>query len=226
MPEPLERGERLGDGGPARAQRAGDGDGGAGVGEVVGAGDLERAHRVGAAVHPVDDLAAADGDVGVLPVAGEGDDARAPSRRLPGAHRIARRDDGDVLGRHSHEGVALGVGVLGEARVTIEVIVGDVEQRVRAGVERRHALGLEARDLEDEHVPRPIDDLGERDAEVAADEGAPPVPGHRFADERRGGALAVGAADEGDRRGHEARGELELADHLAAAALEGLARRE
>ena len=39
---------------------------------------------------------------------------------------------GEIVGRHADEGVALRVGVLVEARVPVQVIVGDVEQRVRA----------------------------------------------------------------------------------------------
>ena len=165
--------------------------------------------------------------VGVVAEGAERDDARLAPRGLRGRERVAVRDDGDVVGRHALEGVALGAGVRVEApRVAVEVVVRDVEQRVGPRVQGGHALGLEARDLEDEHVPRLVHDLGERGAEVAADEDLLARRREDRARERGGGALAVGSADERDGRGDEARGELHLADHLAPARLERVDRRE
>ena len=123
-------------------------------------------------------------------------------------------DDGNVLAGHRDEGVALRVRVIAEARVAIEVVVGDVEQRVSTRTKRGDALCLKARDLDDMDVVGPADGIAERGSKISAEEN---TLARRLEDrghKRARRALAVGATDKRNWGRKTAKRELELAYHF------------
>ena len=84
---------------------------------------------------------------------------RRTSRCAPGREELARGTRRRPRGRRRrplprliHERVALRVRVSVERVVSIQVIFGDVEEHAHAGAERRRALELKARHLDDEDV--------------------------------------------------------------------------
>ena len=92
--------------------------------------------------------------------------------RLAFAHGVARWHDGPIVRRLPAKSIALGAGVRVEARVTVEVVVGHIEQRAHVGTEGVDSLHLEARDFQHHGVEALVRVVGERLAEVAADERA------------------------------------------------------
>jgi hypothetical protein len=204
---------------------SGQRDGGGGVEQVVFALETDLAPEVRVSVEGVDEAIRLDADV---TAGAEGDDAgaRACAPGLACAERVARWDDHRVSFVHAEQQVALGVRVVLEGGVAVQVIRGDVEQGRGPGAERGHALGLEAGDLQDQRVegagdPRRREHLGQGDPEVSADEGAATGGLQDGTDEGGGGALAVGSSD-GDRgrsRGEELPGEVQLAQRWDSARL-------
>jgi hypothetical protein len=142
----------------------------------------------------------------------------ARPRLLQHAHgpRIVGVDHRHVRRLLAPEDARLGRGVALHAVVAVQVVRGEIQHRRRMDAHRVHALELEAGQLEHvgapgrlEHGPR------QRSPEIPADERLEPTGLAQRAQQRGGGALAVGAGDAEDRcaRREEAGGELDLAPH-------------
>jgi hypothetical protein len=110
--------------------------------------------------------------------------------------------------------------IVGERAVSVEMILGDVDQDADRGIERRRQIDLIGRDLDHVHAAR----LRRRErensgADIAADLGLVAGRTQQVRGERGGGRLAVGAGDGDERRARRMRTplaaeQLDVADHL------------
>src|ERR1700733_12464903 len=142
----------------------------------------------------------------------EADHARAYAvGELPdvGIVAIQNRVVGSIL---VFEQARLGVSIVFEIFIAVEVIVAQIEMHTRVGPEFFDPLELETRHLDDGDVPLAANCVDQRRAEIAPDECAPPRRLQNLAEQHDHGALAVGTGDRGDWHFEEATGELDLSN--------------
>src|SRR5690606_40366947 len=101
----------------------------------------------------------------------------------------------------------------GHGAVPIQVVLAEVQDDGDLGRERRAALELEGRELDDVRGPWPGDG-GERGVVVAAGDGVHAGSPKHGLEPGRGRALAGGAGDADVAAGHAAPGPLDLADQI------------
>ena len=208
--DPGERAKALADGVGVDAAGQADGRGGHRVEPVVGAAQADLVVGEQRLVDPPQ----APGAVGQLGLGAgpEADAARAAAEVLDAE---AERRDGDVVvalvGEHAQLGRAVGL----EGAVAVEVVGSDVEQHGALGREGRGVLELERGDLADDDGlgGERVDERAERRADVAGHGHGQARLAVDVADELGRRRLAVRSRDGDELVGHQAPGELDLAEH-------------
>src|SRR5262249_11956449 len=152
-------------------------------------------------------------------------DTRADAPPHAPYERIVAVEYRHVVGFLRGEDALLRRAVVGEARVAVEVVFGQVQQDRDPRAEILHPFELEAAHLDDAPVPILAGEADERCADVAADERVRAGGFEHRADQRRRRAFAVRAGDRDERRTYKSIAELDLAHYLHAAPHGGLQQR-
>ncbi len=129
-------------------------------------------------------------------------------------------DDRGAALLHSGDQALLHRRIVAQRSMTIQVVLGDVDENADRRIERRREVDLVGGDLDHVHTTRPRrlerEDGG---ADIAADLGIVTGGAREMGGERSGGRLAVGAGDRHERGGGRlaatlAAEQLDVADHL------------
>ena len=154
--------------------------------------------------------------------------AAADGRGLRPDDRVGAVQDGRVLRGLVFKEPHLRAGVGREIRVTVQVVVRDVEQHPHRGPERRDGVELETADFGHNDVGGlpAVDVADQGPADVPADED-PAARGFQHPPQQLGHrGFPVRAAHRHDGLADEPRGQLDLPDHRDPAAARGLERGE
>ncbi len=140
--------------------------------------------------------------------------------RSRGAERIVNADNRGAAARHAHDKALFHLGVVLDAAVTVDVILGDIEQDTNARMQRGRQVDLIRRHFDHmDAVRRWRLQRQDRSADIAAHLGIESGLAHQMRDQRRGSGFAVGAGDGDERRARRgaqplAAEQFDVADHL------------
>ena len=134
------------------------------------------------------------------PARPKGCDLGSATLRLTETRWVAKGNDCTILLGLSGKGVALGVRVMLEADVSVEVVLRNVEEGTYVRAERVNALHLETGYLEDNDVKWCICTPRKRLSQIPADECAHSAGCQHRPDKRRRRAFAVSSPDRDNRR--------------------------